>query len=133
MERWIPEGLSHSEHRHARTIASTAFAIGVLFVFFTFESIWRVFWLEIVINSMTVGVCGLTLWVLARGNWRLAANVLTGAAWLFLTLLITLTGTYDAETLPWLVVVPVLGGLLGGLRVGAACFRSWRSCWCSRR
>ena len=47
VEGWVPAGLSHSERRYARTVASGALVIGVLFTLWTKGSQWR---------SMTEGI-----------------------------------------------------------------------------
>ncbi|MEO0604824.1 MAG: Hpt domain-containing protein, partial [Myxococcota bacterium] len=122
LERWIPEELEADDDvaRRARLAVWLA-AIGVVTssLFTVSEALSGAAALAVGDVILTLGCASVVLWLRVTRSLTVTAHAYAAIAMLGLTFNIWFTGGIQALALSWYVLVPILAGMLAGLRAGA--------------
>lgn len=118
LQRWIPPELDPAEQRQSRLIASSALVLGGIAAAYILPYLLFGAHELIVVNLVVIGTCGLVLRVVSRGQPLLAANIGTAGGYLCFVPSLALSGGFEARFVFWMLVLPLMAGLLGGIRSG---------------
>ncbi|MEM6925474.1 MAG: ATP-binding protein [Myxococcota bacterium] len=122
LERWIPEGLEADDDaaRRAR-LAVWLGAIGVITsaLFTTAEALAGVSALAVADVALTLGCASVLPCLRITRSLTVTAHAYAAIVMLGITVNIWFTGGIQAPALSWYLLVPILAGMLGGLRAGA--------------
>ncbi|MEM9459022.1 MAG: response regulator [Myxococcota bacterium] len=118
LQRWIPPELEPAEQRQSRLIAGSALVLaGIAAVYILPYLVFGAYEL-IVLNLLVIGSCMLVLQMVSRGRPLWAAHVGTAAGYLCFVPSLALSGGFEARFVFWMLVLPLMAALLGGIRSG---------------
>ncbi|MBX2802919.1 MAG: response regulator [Myxococcales bacterium] len=111
-----PHGGRLAERRR-RVLRSTALALCAVAAFYTL--LYAVVGAYVLMGLDLVAIAGcLAVLPLHARSPVWAANVCTASGYLCLAASLVISGGFEARFVFWLVVIPLIGGMLGGLRTG---------------
>lgn len=118
VERWTPYTTDLLERRRDRILVGVLLLLVAVAFLFSLSYAMDGHWILVPLNLLVSVIAAVSLPLLARGRRLLVAHMATAATWLCVSPTLAFSGGADAPYLLWLVVLPLLGGLLGNRRVG---------------
>ncbi len=118
VQRWVPSGLDPAQQRQSRLIISSAFILaGVAALYIALYAATGAY-LLVGLNLVAIVSCLVALPVVRRQAATVAANICTMGGYLCMASSLAISGGFEARFMFWLLVVPLMAGLLGGVATG---------------
>lgn len=117
-QRWTPPDASPAEVQRVRVTVPMGFlAIAITVVLLVVYAVVGWWWLWTA-SFIGFGSIFIALTLLPRVGTAVAGHLIMVGAWICITLALATSGGILARFLPWLVLIPLMGGALTGLRGG---------------